>query len=211
MSFWGGYPSFKQIPALVQRLKHLHGVSNTVGRTARMLSAGWLGKLTSSKYAGLLEYGTSYTGAYLLRRSVFMPWELGKHLPTEIIQEGLPQVLEALRNAAPFSRLSDKGKVSVLESTLYMRNQLLRDSDWASMAHSIELRVPLVDIEVLAASSKATKNLLSKTPKHPLIERIVNRQKTGFLTPIQQWMKIEKERGLRGWLKHIHKESSLEI
>jgi hypothetical protein len=32
-----------------------------------------------------------------------------------------------------------------LETALYLRNQLLRDSDWASMASSLELRVPFVD------------------------------------------------------------------
>ena len=41
------------------------------------------------------------------------------------------------------------GKVAVLESSLYMRNQLLRDTDWASMAHSLEVRVPLVDVKLL--------------------------------------------------------------
>ena len=30
-----------------------------------------------------------------------------------------------------------------------MRNQLLRDSDWASMHHSIELRTPYVDSTLL--------------------------------------------------------------
>ncbi len=32
-----------------------------------------------------------------------------------------------------------------LESSLYLRHQLLRDSDWAGMAHGVEIRVPLVD------------------------------------------------------------------
>lgn len=36
-----------------------------------------------------------------------------------------------------------------LEMTWYMRNMLLRDSDWASMAHSLEIRVPLVDVVFL--------------------------------------------------------------
>jgi len=31
----------------------------------------------------------------------------------------------------------------------YMRQQLLRDADWADMAHSLEIRVPLVDLELL--------------------------------------------------------------
>ena len=36
-----------------------------------------------------------------------------------------------------------------MESQIYLRNQLLRDSDWASMYHSIELRTPLVDFFLL--------------------------------------------------------------
>ena len=41
--------------------------------------------------------------------------------------------------------LSVLQSVSMLESCVYMRNQLLRDSDVFSMAHSLELRVPFVD------------------------------------------------------------------
>ena len=40
--------------------------------------------------------------------------------------------------------------VGLLESTHYLRNQLLRDSDWASMGHSLELRTPLVDAQLLS-------------------------------------------------------------
>ena len=39
--------------------------------------------------------------------------------------------------------------MSNLESIYYLRNQLLRDSDWASMYHGVELRTPLVDITLL--------------------------------------------------------------
>ncbi len=40
---------------------------------------------------------------------------------------------------------SDVGRVCALESTHYLRNQLLRDADWAGMAHGVEIRVPLAD------------------------------------------------------------------
>ena len=36
-----------------------------------------------------------------------------------------------------------------------MRNQLLRDTDWASMAHSLEVRVPLVDAVLLEKARAA--------------------------------------------------------
>jgi len=35
-----------------------------------------------------------------------------------------------------------------------MRNQLLRDADWAGMAHSVEILVPLVDIELLRSAGR---------------------------------------------------------
>ena len=43
----------------------------------------------------------------------------------------------------------------MLESSLYMRNQLLRDTDWASMAHSLEVRVPLVDSKLLSQFARS--------------------------------------------------------
>ena len=68
---------------------------------------------------------------------------------------------EGLRRLAPLSRiaaelqagrpLGDFDRVAALETSLYMRNQLLRDADWAGMAHSIEIRVPYVDPFFLAA------------------------------------------------------------
>lgn len=42
-----------------------------------------------------------------------------------------------------------RARIMALEMTCYMRNQLLRGADWTGMAHSLEIRVPLVDVELL--------------------------------------------------------------
>ena len=42
----------------------------------------------------------------------------------------------------------DFSRVAVLESMFYLRNQLLRDADWAGLAHSLEIRTPLVDRQI---------------------------------------------------------------
>lgn len=47
---------------------------------------------------------------------------------------------------------SPVGLSCLLDTRVYMINQLLRDADAASMAHSLELRVPLVDLEVMGFS-----------------------------------------------------------
>jgi hypothetical protein len=110
----------------------------------------WFWRVTSPKYAGLLEYGGSYGGAYLLRRGLFMPWELPELLDGELVRADwrelqtllcLGETIQGI-NPAPL-------KVTALETVWYMRHQLLRDTDWASMAHSLEARVPLVDIALL--------------------------------------------------------------
>ena len=80
-----------------------------------------------------------------------------------------------------------------------MRNQLLRDADWAGMAHSLEIRVPLVDERLLRLCSKLSSNtertwnkaLLADAPSAPLPKSISARSKTGFTTPIHDWMKGE--------------------
>jgi asparagine synthase (glutamine-hydrolysing) len=90
----------------------------------------------------------------------------------------------------PFAR------VAALEASLYMRNQLLRDTDWASMAHSLEVRVPLVDSKLLetlapllvAPNRVPGKTWLAQAPLPKLPEALIERPKTGFLIPINEWL-----------------------
>ncbi|MDE3217944.1 MAG: hypothetical protein KGO23_01070, partial [Nitrospirota bacterium] len=56
-------------------------------------------------------------------------------------------------------------RVATLEASLYMRNQLLRDTDWASMAHSLEVRIPLVDAILL---NKLAPAIVGATPVRKL-------------------------------------------
>jgi asparagine synthase (glutamine-hydrolysing) len=77
-----------------------------------------------------------------------------------------------------------------------MRNQLLRDADWAGMAHSIEIRVPFVDPFFLAAlppgevlATMKAKEAVADVPQPPLPEASRNRPKTGFATPVGQWLR----------------------
>jgi asparagine synthase (glutamine-hydrolysing) len=217
---FGGYPSFRQIPPMVKAFGAFNR-ARFIGRGFRRVSAPILRHLTSPKYAGLLEYGGSYEGAFLLRRGMYMPWELPKVLDPEIVREGW-QELQTLSRLRQRTAGIDGGrlKVACLESSWYMRNQLLRDSDWASMAHSVEMRVPLVDIELfratlplLASSCVPGKLSMARTPAKPLPPDVVHRKKTGFLVPVREWLighdrEIGKQRGLRGWARYVHAPTS---
>jgi len=218
----GGYPSFRGIPRLTGALARVGRVPG-LGRTFRIISAPLLKRFTSPKYAGLLEYGGTYPGAYLLRRSLFMPWELPAVLDPDLVREGW-------RELQPLARLEEtvrglKGahlRVSALEMAWYMRQQLLRDADWAGMAHSLEIRVPLVDLELLrrvapllAMREPPTKLDMARTPTLPLAEEVLNRGKTGFSIPVQQWLaeaeghgELSRQRGLRGWARLVYRHQT---
>jgi asparagine synthase (glutamine-hydrolysing) len=218
----GGYPSFRGIPRLTGALAGMSRVPG-LGRAFRIISAPLLKRFTSPKYAGLLEYGGTYAGAYLLRRSLFMPWELPEVLDPDLVREGW-------RELQPLARLQEtvqglQGahvRISALEMVWYMRQQLLRDADWAGMAHSLEIRVPLVDLELLrqvapllALREPPTKLDLARTPAQPLPEEVLKRAKTGFAIPVPQWLaeaedhrEFSRQRGLRGWARLVYRHQT---
>jgi asparagine synthase (glutamine-hydrolysing) len=211
---FGGYPSFREIPRMTRLLSPFRMIP-AVGQLFRWMSAPVLKRLTSPKYASLLEYGGTYGGAYLLRRGFFMPWELPEILGDQIVREGWEELQPLMRleqsiQGAASGRIS----VSALEMNWYMRNQLLRDADWAGMAHSLEIRVPLVDVELmrrlapLLTETFPDKQDMARSPRQPLPPEILNRRKTGFSVPVREWLMHDDgrqggERGLRGWARHV--------
>jgi len=221
---FGGYSSFQEIPRAVRALRPF-GVIPSFGRGFRLVSSRFLKRFTSPKYAALFEYGTSFGGAYLLRRGMFMPWELVEFLDPDMVREGwsrlntLPLLNATAENGG---RISDRMRVSALELSWYMRNQLLRDSDWAGMAHSLEIRVPLVDVNLLrsllpalGSENPPSKLDMARSPNSQLPSAVLDRQKTGFAVPVREWLlqtipnselriPNSKERGLRGWTREVY-------
>lgn len=212
----GGYPGFRQIPKVVSAARIPAAIPG-FGKIFRLLSTPLLKRMTSPKYAGLFEYGDSYGGAYLLRRSLFMPWELPEILDPELVWEGWETLQPVIRMDDEVALLpTAHAKISALELSHYMRNTLLRDSDWAGMAHSVEIRTPLVDVDLFRALAPylATgdqipgKQTMAQTPANPLPDHVINRPKTGFSVPVQQWVEAAgvkgQQRGLRGWALRVH-------
>src|SRR5712691_3174785 len=202
-----GYPSFRDIPRWV-RLAAVPSRIPLLGDAFRHLAAAiGLADFLGPKVSGLLKYGGTYAGAYFLRRGLFMPWELDAVMDQDLMTEGL-QRLRPIRHIGealqPQPRTSF-GKVAALEARLYMRDRLLRDTDWASMAHSLEVRVPLVDVQLLQAVAPAMtllpngagKRLLATSPRSALPPEIAGRPKTGFGTPVSEW--LQRDARLQGW------------
>jgi asparagine synthase (glutamine-hydrolysing) len=195
----GGYPSFSDLPRWRQWFGPIASVPG-LGHIARKVIGGIAPSLSRGrpKLLGVLEHSSTWAGVYLLRRGLFLPSELSTVMDAEIAHEGLRRLkpLRRLGNSLMPDPGHDASRVCVLESAHYMRNQLLRDADWVGMAHSLEIRVPLVDFTLLRAlapvipvlSAGSGKAALAKAPAKPLPNDIVNRAKTGFNVPTGDWI-----------------------
>ncbi|MEO8034870.1 MAG: asparagine synthase (glutamine-hydrolyzing) [Acidobacteriota bacterium] len=213
---FGGYTSFRDIPrwmpitSALARIPHLgdtiHQLNSALARRSRHVSP---------KMGEIVRYGSSYAGAYLVKRGRFLAEELPAVLGPEIAAEGLRRL--DLLNLIERTVTPDPGnayaRIAALESSLYLRNQLLRDMDWASMAHSLEVRVPLVDAHLLrklapllVSRREHGKQLLAEAPRPPLPEAVKQRRKTGFTLPINEWLKQDGrvEHGKRSWARKVY-------
>ncbi|MBU1626080.1 asparagine synthase C-terminal domain-containing protein, partial [bacterium] len=96
-------------------------------------------------------------------------------------------------------------RITYLQLRYDMSDLLLRDCDVMSMSHSIEVRLPFLDHRLvefalsIPQESKITngefKVILRESMKDLIPEQIINREKHGFIFPLDLW--------LRGKLKVI--------
>ena len=211
---FASYPSFEQVPRTQRLLAGFAGMPG-LGKAFRLATAPAIKWFTSPKYAGLLEYGGTLGGAYLLRRGLYMPWELPEVMDPDMARAGWQElntlsVLAKATEGITSSRLT----VSGLEMSFYMRNQLLRDADWAGMAHSLEIRVPFADFELIAETSPVfaavphlQKRQVAAAVASELPAELLQRGKTGFSMPVRDWQgdeTISHKRGLRGWADAVY-------
>jgi len=192
--FWG-YPSLP----LIRRAAALGRALRACGGTRAWLEPplAYCGaRLIHDKMSWISLLSGSVESAYFLSRGLFHPGELTQLMGVEAARSGLERLGGSPCGITASGEKDEVLTIGLLESTLYLRNQLLRDSDWASMAHSLELRTPLVDarlVETVAPLAHAFaggigKALLAGAPRTPLPSTITERRKTGFAIPIADWI-----------------------
>ncbi|MES2058588.1 MAG: asparagine synthase-related protein, partial [Pseudomonadota bacterium] len=195
----GGYPSFTDVPAWVARygrIARTPGIGPAFGKAMKTLLPGFAA--SNPKAAGLLRYTGTLGGAYLVRRSLRLPDDFAGVLDPAFVKAGLSRLGIVARMDGVLDPMpdSDQAAVSLLELGFYMRNQLLRDADWAGMRHSVEIRTPLVDIDLFRGLAPLIghlkpgegKQLLADAPVIALPGWHRHRIKTGFRIPYASWM-----------------------
>jgi asparagine synthase (glutamine-hydrolysing) len=158
-----------------------------------------LAELTSSPDSIAHPY---FVHPYFLARTLFAPADRKRLFEPGRYEAAEQTLASALRQSVAESQSLDPvNRVSYLESHFYMRNTLLRDSDFMSMAHGLELRVPFLDRTLVEACFRipGTKKLQGKLPKSLLLAslgvelpgEIVERHKRGFVLPFERWLRGE--------------------
>jgi asparagine synthase (glutamine-hydrolysing) len=188
-----GYESFRQLPRLVNWWQALSKVPGMMA--AGQVAAEWRALMTrNSRWRHAPEWARSMAGAWWLRRSVQGPEGVPMALAGSLEDFSAQEWIHATTGSLP---LKLPMALAQIESMNYLRNQLLRDSDWASMDHSVELRTPLVDAHLLEQlrpllscfEAFPKKSLLANAPREKLPASITRRRKTGFGIPVQRWIR----------------------
>ena len=205
---FGGYPSFVDLPRIARasRLASLLP-SGAVATLARALVRWKLGapgavepQARWAKLPDALALRGELSQLYQLACGLFTPRflrELAPDLDWSLTELGLdPERGAAL--AAAVAGAPPLHAVSWLELTSFVSERLLPDTDSASMAVSLEVRVPLLDhrvVERLAGMSEerrfrplGRKQLLRDVGLRGLPAELFERPKRGFELPMRDWM-----------------------
>lgn len=192
-----GYPSFQQVPRLLawQRAAARFG-------PARPVLDALLGAVPSRSSAKLREslaYRPTLQSAYLTVRGVLTREEVATLLRPGPLRDAARNLDAALALSAFVSSLPEDlvAATGILELRGYLHNQLLRDTDAMSMAHSLEVRVPFLDHPLVEFATALPGSLRADggSPKRLFLDALegwlpkgVGRSKRGFTFPLGRWM-----------------------
>jgi asparagine synthase (glutamine-hydrolysing) len=201
---FAGYPSFARLSRtahLFRAWAHAPGSLRTLAaRTVAGLGGSSVGAV---KAASMLSSQGRLADLYPLTRQVLSPRQR-QALLTRDWAEALdghadpyvPMLDSAYRESPGAGLLAS---ISYAEGRTYMHDVLLRDTDQMSMAHALEVRVPLLDHKLVeyVMGVPDTHKQARGTPKRLLVDSldrllpddIVHRPKQGFSLPFDKWMR----------------------
>src|SRR5271170_674005 len=211
---FGGYTSYRDLPVLHRWSRRATCVPRSLQIAAAKLatwplrrSGGTMPPQTRwAKLPEMVRHGDDLLALYQLAYALFLPefqHELLAPDFAEALTDGLPaamrrRLVTETRGRTPLSA------ISVMEQRLFLGERLLRDNDVASMASSLEQRVPLVDQVLFESVDRmpdqaryrplGRKAMLRRIGLRGLDPALFERPKSGFVLPFDRWIR----RGLRG-------------
>jgi asparagine synthase (glutamine-hydrolysing) len=210
---FGGYASYRDLPVLQRWCQRAAWVPRGLQVAAARLATWPLRRFGETlppqtrwaKLPEMVRHGDDLLALYQSAYALFLPGfqcELLARGFAEALADGLPlamrqRVIAETRARTPLSA------ISVMEQRLFLGERLLRDNDVASMASSLEQRVPLVDqvlyenVDRLPEQARyqplGRKAMLRRIGLRGLDPALFERRKSGFVLPFDRWIR----RGLK--------------
>ena len=185
---FAGYPSFRralQVESMSPIAKRFLRAASGFGKFALN------GSTQRSKFWQLAASDCEPADVYLITRQLFAPDRVRR-----LTGRGAKASQIYLESSGDVVN-----QISALELRGYMTNTLLRDTDAMSMAHSLEVRVPLVDVKLVEfalslrgkwkagnGTNGVAKPLLADAVADLLPRDLLARPKMGFTLPFEKWM-----------------------
>ncbi len=193
-----GYKYFRQAKNIEAGMKLMRLFPNMFRNNIVALTT-LVGSIFTGKNLEKLSYLKKPTdvNSYLLFRGLFTPKEI----------QNLLEISENEINSfgAPLKLSNGKVSTSLLESLdildfkHYLQNQILKDTDFMSMWHAVEVRVPFLDHTLveyvfnlpnhLKLQSNVNKPLIVNSLGNDLPKELWDRPKMGFTFPFEHWIK----------------------
>lgn len=188
---FGGYNSFNTVPRLHGLNLAAHKIPLVADLTGRVLErAPHSARLR--RVGSMLRLKPCIENSYRAFRGVFSLHE-AKLLAARYMKCTYDSLPDMPSHHIQSQDIHDA--VSEFEITLYMRNQLLRDSDVMSMSQGLELRMPLVDRVLFEHIAKLPAHFRLRSGKQMLLEAVPevpewirNQSKRGFVFPFEKWL-----------------------
>jgi asparagine synthase (glutamine-hydrolysing) len=220
---FGGYPNtFHDVPRIRQalRISSAIPVGSVLAKAALKFlpeRRGW-GRISDA-----LDQVPTLSSAYWTRRGLFAPTEVKTLLHPDWWQTG-SAAFDMGQHVAQQAGVADAHAgdvfawISRAELRTYTHHQLLRDTDVMSMAHSLEVRVPLLDhllVEtalrlpewVKIGDNRTLKSLLLRAVKDDLPPLVATRRtKQGFTFPFDIWLRGALRERVRDVLQQVKQQ-----
>lgn len=187
-----GYNHFKRARLLAQLFRLPRYLRSSLSLFSKLKER--IARIEYVKFDGLLPM-------YLITRGLFSPSWVMREL--RVSRKEIDLLLETIAKAnrlddSRFGALAPEDIFSLLELKFYLKGQLLKDSDFMSMTHSIEVRVPFLDNELVALLASirplmkfgaVNKELLVRATEDVLPRVVWDRTKMGFTFPFEEWLR----------------------
>jgi asparagine synthase (glutamine-hydrolysing) len=206
---FGGYNSFRELPLLQMASRRTAWLPPALKEAAARLATAPLrnsGAPVSpqtrwAKLPDMVQHADQLLALYQLAYGLFLPEFQQELLARDFsrpLQYGLPDAMWNRLNGETRGR-SPISAISVMEHRLFLGERLLRDNDVASMASSLEQRVPLVDQllfecvdslpDEIRFAPLGRKAALRRAGLRGLDPALFERPKRGFVLPFDRWIR----------------------